>query len=531
MLELTLIRLKEKLAAQKYQKQPMLWLSEKFKEDPKTIQWSKNKGYENHIFDGSPDPLYNAWMDLTQKKWAGLESATGTGKTYIASRIIYWFLDCFFNSLVVIIGPTSSQLKDNIWSELRTAHPKFKSFRPESIIIENDLRVIDNSDNKSWHAIMRSGSADGKNEEKASAKLSGFHREHMLFIFDEMQGVSSSAIETIENTCTGSNNLLLGLGNPDSKQDSLHKFCVRESISHYVVSGLDHPNVVLGNEMIPGAVSRLSIERRKKKYGEDSPFYLSRVRGICPEFSMNDLFDLDKFDVCCKHDVDFDLSSSALGIDPANSSEGDDACAVYGLKNYCMSIKVFKCPDASMIPDNLLLTEKEITSRFGWDRFYDLPNLEMFEIKNHNIAVDSIGVGVSTVNRFTNPYKMNVVGISGSARQDVSRLPLDAEGKPLYSFGNLRAQMIWQFAYDVNNLNISFKSIDNTLALNNIRLAMRYTKMINANNKNLITPKEDIKRYIGFSPNEFDAAVYWNWIRNNKKKEDIGADIFAVDVF
>lgn len=530
-LEITLRRLQDRLSAQKYQKEPMLWLSERFNENPKTIQWSKNEGYERHVFDGSVDPLYNAWMDLTRKRWAGLESATGTGKTYIASRIIYWFLDCFKNSLVVIIGPTSSQLKDNIWSELRTAHPKFKKFRPESIIIENDLRVIDNSHNKSWHAIMRSGSADGKNEEKASAKLSGFHRKDMLFIFDEMQGVSQSAIETIENTCTGSNNLLLGLGNPDSKQDSLHKFCERDNISSYVVSGLDHPNVVLNNEMIPGAVSRLSIKRRKEKYGEDSPFYMSRVRGRCPDFSMDKLFNLDKFDICCEHEIEFDNSEPAIGIDPANSVDGDDACAVYGLRNYCMQISSFKCIDGSMIPDNLMMESKDVQTKYGAERNYNLNKLSMFGIKPHNIGVDSIGVGVSTVSRFLNPYKMTVVGLAGSARQDVKRVPKDEEGKPMYNFANLRSQMIWQFADDVNNLRVTFNNISDQVVLARIRQAMRYAKLISSNGRNIITPKEDIKRYLGSSPNEFDAAVYWNWVRNNKKKENIGAEIFSVDSY
>lgn len=528
-LEATLRRLRKELESKKYQINPMLWLEEAFKEDPLTIRWSSNKGYENHKFDGSVDPLYSAWMDLANKKWAGLESATGVGKTYFASRVIYWFLDCFFNSLVVIIGPTSSQLRDNIWSELRTAHPKFKKLRPQSIIIENDLRVIDSNESKAWHAIMRSGAGDG-GADKASAKLSGFHRPHMLFIFDEMQGVSQSAIETIENTCTATNNLILGLGNPDAKEDSLHKFCVRENINHYIVSALDHPNVVLGNENIPGAVSRLSIERRRKKYGEDSPFFLSRVRGICPDFSMEDLFDLDKFDLCCTQEVEFDNSAPAMGIDPANSTNGDDACNVYGLNNYCVSINTYKSIDASMIPDNIIMENKDIINKYGHDRFYDLPKISMFGIQSQNIGVDNIGVGVSTVNRFLNPYKMTVVGISSQGGQDKSRIPLDAEGKYLFSFGNLRAQMIWQLAYDVNNLKVSFAKVDNKAALLAIRKTMKYVKMILVNNRNYMTPKEDIVRYIGKSPNEFDAVVYWNWVRYNKQKEARGTEIFAVDI-
>lgn len=516
--------------AVRYQKNPMLWLEERFGEDPSSIQWSQNPAYDKHKFDGSVDPLYNAWMDLTGQHFVGLESATGTGKTYIGSRIIYWFLDVFYNSLVVVIGPTTAQLKANMWAELRTAYPKFNAKRLDASILSNELRVINRPDKHSWHAIMRSGSGESKgDEEKATAKLSGFHRKHMLFVFDEMQGVSKTVQETVENTCTGGNNLMIAFGNPDSEQDTLHKFCVRHDVKHYIVSGLDHPNVVLDKELIPGAVTRKSIKRRKEKYGEDSPFFLSRVRGICPNHSMTDLFNLVGFDEICKTECTYDQSSNAVGIDPSNSEGGDESALTYGMRNMCMAIVTFNCPDCNLISDNVLLSNQDIIDEHGDVFNYGLPKLNDFDIKEHNVGVDSVGIGIGTLNAFINKHKFKAVSLNGAFKQDLDRVPKDNKKKPLYVFGNLRAQMIWQFAHDVNNGLISFANVSNLIALQRIRLAMRYTKLVVVNGKTFATPKEDIIRYIGFSPNEFDSAVYWNWIRNNKKVQYTGSAMFSTE--
>lgn len=513
--------------AQRYQKNPLLWLEERFGEDPKSIKWSNYEGYENHSFDGSIDPLYHAWMDLTELNFVGLESATGTGKTYTASRIIYWFLDVFVNSLVVVIGPTTAQLKANMWAELSTAFPKFKNNRSNARILANELRVMDIPERHSWHAIMRSGSGDSKSDEdQATAKLSGFHREYMLFVIDEMQGVSKEVLETIENTCTGENNLIIALGNPDSQQDTLHKFCMRKEIKNYIVSGLDHPNVVLNKEVIKGAVTRKSIARREEKYGADSPFFLSRVRGICPAYNMSDLFNLATFDKMCTTETAFDDSANAVGIDPANSEDGDEACVVFGMRNFCISITAFKCPDCNLIADNVIKSDQDVVSSFGQKFLYHLPKIQDFKIKGSNIGIDSVGVGIGTLNSFNN-HKIKAVGLSGG--MDATRIPKDDKGKPLYQFGNLRAQMIWQLAYDINNELITLANVNNLEALDNIRKAMRYVKLIVTGNKTFATPKEDIIRYIGKSPNELDALVYWNWIRNNKNSELIGSQMYSAE--
>lgn len=124
----------------------------------------------------------------------------------------------------------------------------------------------------------------GANEQSAT-KMQGFHRENMLIIIEEMAGVHPAAVTALKNTCTGENNLILGVGNPDSEYDQLHQFATLMGCRAYRISAFDHPNVVLKTTVIEGAVTIPSIDSRKLEYGVDSPLYLSRVRGITPNKS------------------------------------------------------------------------------------------------------------------------------------------------------------------------------------------------------------------------------------------------------
>lgn len=522
-------RLEERASLKKYQANPILWLSERFGENTDTMFWS-NYAPENHIWDGSKDPFVNAWMDLTKHHWVGVESCTGAGKTYYASRIALWFLDVFNDSLVITIGPTFSQLKDNLWSEISKGFKKFKNLRPSSNLVGTRLSVLGNSDDeKSWQMIARYGlatqrSQSGDDAEKGMTKAQGFHRKDMLFIIDEAPGVADALWNSIDQTCTGGNNLIIAFGNPDSEIDALHRFCKRSIVKHYVISAYDHPNVTTGKEIIPGAVTMESIIRRGKDYGEGSNFFNSRVRGKCPERGKNALFDLSMVDICINGNIPMDDTLSALGIDVANSKDGDKAALAFGVKNYLSSIKSFNCENASILADNVIfdpttLAKYKITN-------FETNKLKDFAISASNIVVDGTGVGVSTINRFELlGYKVFSTAIG--VQKD--RIAKDEKGDPIFKFNSFRTQMVFELADDINNGRISLMALrDNQTLIQSIKIAMSVIQMRVVNGVIHITNKDEMKKYLGGkSPDEFDAIVYWNFARKLGTEQPKGFEMFA----
>jgi hypothetical protein len=300
-----------------YQMNPAEWMRDFLDIPLNTIKWSLNdiyreKGYlkddgsyNASVWDGTPDPIYEILTGLAQWRSVACESATGTGKTFLAAAIVCWFLAVFPGALVVTIAPKEDQLKINLWKEISKLFDRLKPHYPNAEILDLKIRM-NKKDPALKDAWIATGFVAGVGaEEETATKARGMHAEHMLFIIDEANGVPMPILEAVENTCTAPHNLMLFLGNPNSISDSLHQMAIRPNIKHIIVSAYDHPNVVANHEetpledqiqIIPGAVSWKSIFDRRAKYGPEPeyynnhPLYKAMVRGICPTGSSHSLF-------------------------------------------------------------------------------------------------------------------------------------------------------------------------------------------------------------------------------------------------
>ena len=218
-----------------YQRDPIGWMRDKLGVPGHTLTWSLNEGYEDHKWDGDVNPLALVCKELADWKDVGVESGTGTGKTFLGACIVLWFLAVYEDSIVVTVAPTAF------------------------------------------------GTGVGA-EEQSATKAQGWHAEHMLILTEETPGVHPAIMVAFENTCSSPHNLRLAFGNPDYEEDELHHFCLSPNVTHVRVSALDHPNVVANDpSVVPGAVSVSAIERRKELYAHIPSMYESRVRGISPK--------------------------------------------------------------------------------------------------------------------------------------------------------------------------------------------------------------------------------------------------------
>lgn len=526
-----LMELARRAKNRQYQNDPALWLTERFGEKYTTLKWSEHEGYENHEWDGTPDPFALAFSSLAKRRWVAIESATSTGKTYLLPRIVYWFLDCFPNSLVVTTAPKQQQLKAVLWSEMSKCFHKFKKIRPRAEMFS--LRVLPDgtqSINKSadgeeeltdMHMAIGVVSGVRANEESAT-KMQGYHRENMLFVVEECAGVPQAVITAIKNTCTGDNNIVVAVGNPDAVTDSLHQFALLEHVEHIRISALDHPNVVTGKALIPGAVTQKSIDQREAEYGKESPFYRSRVRGIAPMEATDALIKFDWIAQCCRYHTGFKeelmhpdpYSQNALGLDVANSESGDAAGEAWGRGNKLVRLREFQCPNANHLAHNVLMTSEEMNEKKVTN--YLMPKLRDFQIGPQNVGVDAVGVGVGTVNAFKE-FGLTVQSLQGGP--DLQAIKQDAEEKPLYKFKSLRSQMYFQARQDLQagEVEIVLQDLRIVNALIKELTIIAYTT---AGGSISVEKKEDVKKKLGKSPNLADAFVYWNWVRKKRRPQE-----------
>lgn len=506
-----------------YRRDPVAWAVDVLGVREDTLLWSKHEEYRAcyspfcehpdghvHKWDGTEDPFAVILNSVAQNKDVGIESATGTGKTFSGGAILVpWFLSVFEQSLVVTTAPKEQQLKLHLWKELGRVWNKFKVIHPEAEINQLQLRMTPGND--AWTAV---GFACGVGAVEMSAtKAQGFHAEHMLIITEETPGIHHAVMTAFENTCTGDHNIRVGFGNPDNEHDALHQFCLSPGVVHVRISGHDHPNVVTGREVVPGAVSRKSLMKRREKFGEDSIIYKSRGRGVCPSEAAEALIKRRWVTACVKRSeglgADGEISREihkwlqeqrkelpALGVDVANSKNGDEAAIARGTGAICEDVISMPCDDAGALGRRAFL------------------EMSAFQVAPGNVGVDAIGVGASTVNellRLGQPIR----ALHGQGA------PV-AVGSDETKYGNLRAQMWWLAARDLQHGRVAVPD-DEELIADLVTPHWHYK-----NGAVYIEEKKDIKDRIGRSPNKGDAFVMWNFVRQVRGSVSIGGRIVTL---
>lgn len=488
----------------RYQTDPIAWAVDYLQIPEHTLRWSMLSEYEHHVWDGTPDPLAVVCEALAAGKNVGVESATGTGKTFLGAVLVQWFLCNFENSITVTTAPKEDQLTLHIWKEIGALYPRLRRKYPALTRAHLRLRMsppdmTDEDDaeamKEKWSVVGYACGVDAETSAQggqgSATKAQGFHAEHMLIVTEETPGIHPAVMTALENTRTGDHNIQLAFGNPDHQLDTLHQFCGKPNVVAVRISALDHPNVACGRMIVPGAVGRLRVDERLIEYGEDSRLYQSRVRGICPAEAAEALIKKAWIDACVAR-IAPDDGLPALGVDVANSEAGDKAAIAFGYGSACVEVVAFQCPDANILG-------VDVSAR-----------MKIEGVNAGHVGVDSVGVGVGTVNKLKE-LKQLIVALNGGATPEPST---EEEGERRYLeaevFNNLRSQMYWQARKDIEKCRVTLPA---DAELHRDLITPQWKTQ---NGKIIVESKEDIKKRLRRSPNKGDAFVYWNWVRRRK---------------
>lgn len=497
-----------------YQSDPIGWAEKVLGIAVRGCRWSEYPGYEDHVWDGTVDPLARIAEALARGENVGVESGTGTGKTFQAAWLSLWFLVCFPNAIVVTTAPKAEQLELHLWKELGGMIPRARLAYPALTKVELRVRLRANAageaieDETDWSkerwAIVGYGcgvDADTASRGGAASRAKGFHAEHMLVITEETQGIPSAIMSAFRNTLTADHNIHLALGNPQWQGDELHQFCERSDVTHVRVSALDHPNVVTMQPLIPGAVSLRSVRDREEAYRDTPAMYDSQVRGISPAQAANALIQRKWCDAAIARwpDPAYRKGKRGLGVDVAQSESGDKAAIARGEGACLLEVETFQCENATEL---------------GYRVFKEATH-ETAPVDPNHIGVDAIGVGAATTNALNErlqPRRQRVVSIVSSAGP-VMRTQRAPDGSTYNwvtdanQFNNLRSQMWWQLREDLRLGRIALPSGE---AL----VKQLVTPTFQDDGQTIVESKKDIKRRLGGkSPDRADAVVYWNWVR------------------
>jgi hypothetical protein len=430
-----------------YYDDPNRWVSENLR----VFLWSIQREILDSIF---------------RNNYTVVRSCHGSGKTFLAAVAILAFLYIRTPAKIITTAPTYKQVVNLLWSEIRTIFKE--KLQPEGWPgrILNDKLVI----NDDWYGLGFSTKDD--------VNLQGYHQDNILVVVDEAPGVATKIIEALESLMSSGNCHMLMIGNPIAPTGPFYEaFSDKDYGGKFHIPATSTPNFT--GEAVPEYLKRKLVNKRwvarvARKWGVDSPLYISKVKGDFPDAGDDQVISLSLCEEAKNREIEPEENAErVLGVDVARF--GDDNTA-------------FVDRHGSKILDLHTMSKRDNMAVAGWiSRKYRIHGFDKANI-------DVIGLGSGPVDRCTE-LDIPVNGIN------VAENPI---GDDKDEYANLRTQL-WFWAQkwlESGSLPADHPLIDDLVA---DLVSPKYD--IRSDGKVILQSKKLIKKDRGKSPDLGDAFV------------------------
>lgn len=249
-----------------------------------------------------------------------VRSGQKQGKTKLVVWLAWWFWACFPKARVFMTASTAPQVNRVLWVELKhTARAARDNGCDFGEVPQNPERGVEAADGRTIQGFTT----------RTIEAMAGLSGGNMLFIGDEASSFEADMAQAIEGNTAGAARIIW-ISNPTRAEgpfyDAFHSkkrfwktyHLNSEKLAEAVARGLA--------PRIPGIATPEVIARWKEEYGEDSPFYLVRVRG---EFVLNEQAKIISLHAIMQAQQRWTDSPESgplsLGIDAAgDTGEGDE---------------------------------------------------------------------------------------------------------------------------------------------------------------------------------------------------------------
>lgn len=408
---------------------------------------------------------------VRDNRHTGVQSCHSAGKSATAATIGGWWVDSHAagQAFVITTAPTGAQVYAVLWRELQRVH-KLGSLQGK--ITQQAMWKIDDE-------LVAIGRKPNDYEPDA---FQGIHARYLLAIIDEANGVPQALWDAIESLASNQYARILAIGNPDDPASYFAKMCAPGSGWNTIrISAFDTPNFtdeVVPDDLRPLLVSPEWVEERKKRWGENSPIYISKVLGEFPDISDDTLIQprwilaaqhrfADRKIVITPHE------HGTLGCDIARY--GNDESVIYRLRDDTVELEWSGYHESTMKTTGRIIRE--------------IKRLSMGSVIAH---VDGVGLGAGVVDRLAE-LGYDVVDFQGGQKSfEPDR------------FVNQRSEQYWALRQRFEDGRIAIDPDDDVLAAQ--LGAIKWTT--NSKGKVEVERKEDYrKRTKAASPDRADAVM------------------------
>ena len=411
------------------------------------------------VLKTEPDPWQADLLTAVQsgERRISVRSGHGVGKSTTAAWVMLWFLIFRFPVKIVVTAPTSAQMFDALFAELKSWVNELPEPLKEILDVKND-RISHKG--APAEAFISARVARPETPEA----LQGIHSETVLIIADEASGIPEQVFEAAAGSMSGENACTILLGNPTRSSGFFFDTHHRQANEWWTrkVSCVDSPRV-----------SENFVEEMAARYGSESNAFRVRVLGEFPLRDDDTAIPLELVEAAQNREVVItDDEPIVWGLDVARfGSASSVLCKRQGRK--ILSLTSWKNLDLMQL-SGAVVAEFESC----------LPRQQP-----QQICIDSIGVGGGVTDRLRE-LQLPAIGIN------------TAEAPALrQTYLNLRAELWFKLKAWLEARDCSIPKNDNLLAE---LVAVKY-KFTSAG-KLQIESKDEMKKRGLASPDHGDAV-------------------------
>ena len=248
---------------------------------------------------------------LLDERKMSVKSGHGTGKSTTASWAMLWFMLLRYPCKVVVTAPTSSQLFDAMFAELKRWINELPKELQQLLNVKSDRVELVSAPAE---AFISCRTARAETPEA----LAGVHSDNVLLIIDEASGVPEQVYEAAAGSMSGHNATTLMLSNPTRSSGTFFESHNRMANSWWTRTWSCKDSPLVSHEF---------VDEMELRYGPESNAYRVRVLGEFPLSDDNTIIPYHLVEAAQNRDVVVSEDATVVwGLDVARF--GSDATAL-----------------------------------------------------------------------------------------------------------------------------------------------------------------------------------------------------------
>lgn len=255
-------------------------------------------------------------VTVRDNRLVAVRSCHDVGKTYLAAILASWWIACHApgEAFVVTLAPTGHQVKALLWREMNRIH---KQGKLPGRMLMTEWKIDEE--------LIAYGRSPADNDPTSAQ---GLHQKFVLVILDEACGIARTLWDAVSSLAANEYSRILAIGNPDDPATEFNDVCKPGSDWKVIgISAFESPNFTdepVPDYLRPLLVSPTWVAERKKRWGETSALYKSKVLGEFPEQTKDGLIPLGAITAAVQRELPPGLPHE-LGVDVGAGKGGDNS--------------------------------------------------------------------------------------------------------------------------------------------------------------------------------------------------------------